>query len=134
MKLTSIVSVNYNQPEVTLAFLESVKINTKNDHIEVILVDNGCKEDHSASFLAVFPELIYIRSSKNLGFAGGNNLGIKAAKGNFLLLLNNDTEISGNLIATLSNALEDNPEIGMISPLLLFYDQPDIINMQVLLK
>lgn len=127
MKLTSIVSVNYNQPEVTLAFLESVKINTKNDHIEVILVDNGCKEDHSASFLAVFPELIYIRSSKNLGFAGGNNLGIKAAKGNFLLLLNNDTEISGNLIATLSNALEDNPEIGMISPLLLFYDQPDII-------
>lgn len=127
MKLTSIITVNYNQPEVTIAFLESVRMNTENDQVEVILVDNGCREDHHDAFLAVFPELIYIRSERNLGFAGGNNLGIRVAKGDFLLLLNNDTEITPNLISTLGNELEANPAIGMISPLLLYYDQPDRI-------
>lgn len=124
---TSIISVNYNQPEVTIAFLNSVKINTSNDNVEVILVDNGCSEDHSASFKNAYSELVYIRSEQNLGFAGGNNLGIKAATGDFLLLLNNDTEIEGNLVKTLQDAMNNNREIGLISPLLLYYDQPEII-------
>lgn len=127
MKLTSIISVNFNQPEVTIAFLKSVKENTLHGSVEVILVDNGSREDHKISFLNTYPELIYIRSEKNLGFAGGNNIGIQAAKGDFLLLLNNDTEISSNLIEELSGELERNQEIGIISPLLLYFDQPDII-------
>lgn len=127
MKLTSIITVNFNQPEVTVAFLKSVKENTVNIPVEVILVDNGCRENHQEAFLNAFPELIFIRSEKNLGFAGGNNLGIKAAKGDFLLLLNNDTEITSNLITELSNEMEDNKEIGMISPLIIYYDNPDII-------
>ncbi len=127
MKLTSIISVNYNQPEVTIAFLNSIKENHTDSPIEVILVDNGSREDHHLNFLHAYPELIYIRSNKNLGFAAGNNLGIKVAKGDFLLLLNNDTEITANLVSELSNELESNDEIGMISPLLLYYDSPDTI-------
>lgn len=50
MKLTSIISVNFNQPEVTLAFLKSVKNNTSGLPIELILVDNGSKEDHGTDF------------------------------------------------------------------------------------
>ena len=127
MKLTSIISVNYNQPEVTVAFLNSISKNDIACPIEVILVDNGCQEDHHQKFLDAFPGLVYIRSDKNLGFAGGNNLGIKIAKGDFLLLLNNDTEITENLITELSNQLESNEEIGMISPLLLYFDNPNTI-------
>lgn len=127
MKLTSIISVNYNQPEVTIAFLHSIKENHNGSPLEVILVDNGCREDHHLAFLEAYPELIYVKSEINLGFAGGNNLGIKVAKGEFLLLLNNDTEITGNLISELSSELDNNDEVGMISPLLLYYDSPDTI-------
>lgn len=127
MKRTSIISVNFNQPEVTLDFLKSVKLNANLSTTEVILVDNGSREDHHAKFIAEYPALIYIRSEVNLGFAGGNNLGIKQATGDYLLLLNNDTEITANLIPELSAELEQNPEIGMISPLLLFFDSPDVI-------
>lgn len=127
MKLTSIITVNFNQPAVTIAFLESVKANTLQDAVEVILIDNGSNEDCEKEFEKIYPELIYIRSEKNLGFAGGNNLGIRVAKGDFLLLLNNDTEITANLIPELSAELENNHEIGMVSPLLLYYDQPEII-------
>jgi GT2 family glycosyltransferase len=127
MKLTSIISVNFNQPQVTLDFLKSVKENTDPENTELILVDNGSRENYEAAYLLEYPGLIYIRSEKNLGFAGGNNLGIEQATGDYLLLLNNDTEISNNLIAELTGEMERNPEIGMISPLIVFYDAPDVI-------
>jgi GT2 family glycosyltransferase len=127
MKRTSIISVNFNQPQVTLDFLKSVKKNTDPNYTELILVDNGSREDHESAYLLAYPELIYIRSEHNLGFAGGNNLGIKQATGDYLLLLNNDTEITANLISELTAEMEQNPEIGMISPLIVFYDAPDVI-------
>lgn len=125
--MTSIITVNFNQPAVTIEFLKSVKGKAVNDDIEVILVDNGSIEDHQLEFETTFPDLVYIRSDKNLGFAGGNNLGIKQAKGDYLLLLNNDTEITENLISELIAELEHNKEIGLISPLLLYFHHPDII-------
>jgi GT2 family glycosyltransferase len=127
MTLTSIISVNFNQPEVTLAFLQSIRINAAHENVEVILIDNGSREDHGSSFEKAYPGLIYLRSEENLGFAGGNNLGIEVAKGEFLLLLNNDTEISANLISELSSELRNNQDIGMVSPLIIYYDAPDRI-------
>lgn len=127
MKRTSIITVNFNQPQVTLDFLQSVKLHANLSEVEVVLVDNGSSEDHSAAFLTEYPELIYVSSAENLGFAGGNNLGIAKAKGEYLLFLNNDTEITGNLISELTGALDENPEIGLISPLLLYFDAPDVI-------
>lgn len=127
MVKTSIITVNYNQPLVTIDFLKSVEANTKADEVEVILVDNGCDEDHRLLFEATYPKLIYIKSGKNLGFAGGNNLGIKIAQGEFLLFLNNDTEITLNLVDVLTDELETNPEIGLISPLIVYFDDPQVI-------
>ena len=127
MKHVSIITVNFNQPQVTIDFLRSVKENTSAETVEVILVDNGSKEDHETTYKMVYPNLIYLRSDINLGFAGGNNLGIKVAKGDYLLLLNNDTEITKNLVETLISEFENNPEIGILSPLLLYFDQPEVI-------
>lgn len=127
MKLCSIITVNFNQPAVTLDFLKSVKENTKHQNVEVVLIDNGSREDHEESYRLAYPGLVYVRSDKNLGFAGGNNLGIKVAKGDYLLLLNNDTEISNNLIEILSAELDSNPDIGLLSPLILYFEQPEII-------
>lgn len=127
MVKTSIITVNYNQPSVTIDFLKSIEANTKADEVEVILVDNGCDEDHRLLFEAIYPQLIYLRSAKNLGFAGGNNLAVKIAQGEFMLFLNNDTEITPNLIDVLTSELEANKEIGLISPLIVYFDAPEVI-------
>lgn len=127
MTTTSIITVNFNQPQVTIDFLKSVKQNISPERVEVIVVDNGSNDDCGESYKEVYPGLIYIRSEVNLGFAGGNNLGIRVAKGDYLLLLNNDTEITSNLIEILIAEFEQHPEIGLISPLILYFDQPETI-------
>src|SRR5690606_11117969 len=81
--------------------------------------------DHGEDFLRKYSGLKYIRSHKNLGFAGGNNLGIKSAKGDFLLFLNNDTEISKNFIKNMIAEFDKKPDIGILSPLILYYEAKD---------
>lgn len=127
MKKVSIITVNYHQPEITVDFLNSIKANTCNSEVQVILIDNGNPTNQEGMYLAVYPDLIYIQSVENLGFAGGNNLGVQAATGEFILFLNNDTEISGNLIDVLVEELRANPTIGLISPLILYFDDPCIV-------
>jgi GT2 family glycosyltransferase len=63
----------------------------------------------------------FIRSEANLGFAGGNNIGINAATGDHLFLVNNDTEITADLIQKLADTLDQHPEVGMISPRIQFF-------------
>lgn len=127
MSLTSIITVNFNQAAVTIDMLRSVVQHTDRSSTEVILVDNGSIEDHEAAYRAACPGLIYIRSAKNLGFAGGNNLGIRAATGDYLLLLNNDTEITAGMVGQLCREMEANPQIGLLSPLILYYDAPGTV-------
>ena len=118
----SIVAVNYKQPDVTQAFLESiVRFGAVGEH-EVILVDNGAAVDNGDRFREIYPSLVYLRSEENLGFAGGNNLGIRHARGEYLLLLNNDTEITEHFIQTLCDELDRHPDIGLLSPLILYFD------------
>jgi GT2 family glycosyltransferase len=127
MKKVSIITVNYHQPEITVDFLNSVLANTFTCDVQVILVDNGAEINQESKYQAVYPNLTYIQSTENLGFAGGNNLGVKAATGEFLLFLNNDTEISANLIDVLVEELNRNQSIGLLSPLILYYDDPSTI-------
>ncbi|TCD02007.1 glycosyltransferase family 2 protein [Pedobacter frigidisoli] len=127
MALTSIISVNYNQPLVTLEFLRSVRAHLPAAFTEVILVDNGSVEDYGDDFKKCYPGLKYIRSESNLGFAGGNNLGVKEAGGEYILMLNNDTEVIPGLIDQLVKEMKENPEIGIISPLIYYFDNPSVI-------
>ena len=125
-KLVSIISVNYNQADVTCQMLASVKkLNYRN--IEVIVVDNGSAEDPEEKIRKVFPECKIIHSKENLGFAGGNNLGIKAAKGDFLFFVNNDTELTEDIIENLLVPFETMDDLGVVSPKIYYYDQPEII-------
>ena len=122
MERTTIISVNYNQPQVTIDFLKSVKKYTDIGSTELILVDNGSRINHEDTFKNIYPELIYIRSDQNLGFAGGNNLAVSAATGDFLLFLNNDTELTEGLIPTMIEEFKKNPQIGLLSPLIIYHE------------
>lgn len=94
----------------------------EDESIEVIVVDNASKEDEATIIEQRYPRVRVIRSNKNLGFAGGNNLGIKAAKGKYIFFINNDTELRHQTsdIRLLINRLESSPKIGMVCPKIRF--------------
>ena len=113
----SIISVNYNGIKDTCELIDSI---TFTDDMEVIVVDNGSIEDEVALILQRYPQVKTIRSNKNLGFAGGNNLGIKAANGKYLFLINNDTIFKDYNVQSLIDRLESSPTIGMVCPKIRF--------------
>ncbi len=127
MKRVSIITVNFNHSYVTDELLNSIRDKNSYTNIEIIVVDNGSKEDPVPQWKVKYPEAIFIRSATNLGFAGGNNLGLSVATGDYLFFVNNDTEFTEGLIETLVNTLNSYPSIGVISPKLLYYDQPTML-------
>lgn len=120
LPLVSIVSVNYNQKEHTVEFLNSL-YDSEYQNFEVIVVDNGSKDPLEKKSLEIkFTNLKCIILEKNLGFAGGNNIGIKKAKGQFLIFLNNDTIIPKSFISDIIHFLSDKPNVGIISPKVIY--------------
>lgn len=127
MKLISIITVNYNQPIVTEALLHSIFTVNRYANVELIVVDNASKINPIALWKDKFPSVIFVRSEINLGFAGGNNLGIKYAKGEYLFLVNNDTEFSPCLVNQLVSVLDNNKKVGIVSPKIHYFDRPETL-------
>lgn len=124
--LVSIISVNYNQAQVTCALLASLQHITY-PNVEVIVIDNASPSEDPTCIIEQFPQINLIRSPQNLGFAGGNNLGIVAAKGKYVLFLNNDTEVEPNFLEPLVELFETNPKAGIASPKIIYYNTDNII-------
>lgn len=124
--MISIITVNYNQMSVTLDLLTSLSPFDSSE-LEVIVVDNGSMQDDTHLITEFYPQVKVIRSESNLGFAGGNNLGIKEAKGEFLFLVNNDTVVPSATLDQLKQVLIDRPDAAIVCPLIYYYDQPDMI-------
>ncbi len=127
MKTVSVISVNYNHSAVTEAMLDSVIALNTYGNLEVIVVDNGSRENPVPNWQNKYPQFTFIRSETNLGFAGGNNLGIGAAKGEYLFLANNDTEFTPTLVGRLAAVLDAHPQVGIVSPKIKYFDKPDML-------
>lgn len=126
LPLVSVITVNYDQPEVTCELLRSLNEITY-PSIEIIVVDNASPTRSPDMITKRFPEVKLIISKKNLGFAGGNNLGILEAKGSYLLLINNDTEVEPGFLEPLVQKLELDPTIGAVSPKIRYFYQKDTL-------
>ena len=126
MKKVSIITVNYNQPKVTLELLDSIQ-KQEFSNLEVIVVDNGSRDDPSQVISEEYPQAITIRSEQNLGFAGGNNLGISRATGDYFFFVNNDTEIPSGTISSLVGVLDKEPEAGIVCPVIYYHSEPDTV-------
>jgi len=112
----AIVLVNLNSYEDTLLCIESLQTITY-PNIEIILVDNGSKDYSGTRLLEKFPCVTYLRSDENLGFTGGNNLGIDYALKSgckHILLLNNDTTVTPGFLEPLVDRLETDPKIAAV--------------------
>jgi GT2 family glycosyltransferase len=127
MKSVSIITVNYNQSSVTEQLLSSVAANNTYPAIEIIVVDNGSKTNSVPQWQLQYPDVTFIRSDVNLGFAGGNNIALDQATGDYLFYVNNDTEFTEGLVEALVKVMDQNPEVGMVSPKIRYYDQPDTL-------
>jgi GT2 family glycosyltransferase len=124
--LVSIISINFNQLQVTCDMLDSLtKITYPN--YEVIIVDNDSYLDPTERIESNYPHVKLIKSDQNLGFAGGNNLGIRQAKGKYFMMLNNDTEVDPHFLEPLVEAMEKNSRIGMVGSKVRFFEFPDTI-------
>lgn len=117
--LVSIITVNYNTADVTLQLLESLQAITY-PNVEVIVVDNASAQDASC-IPAAYPNIIFVQNQKNEGFAGGNNRGIKKAKGEIIFLLNNDTEVDSSFIEPVVKLFGEDNNIGIVSSKLIYY-------------
>lgn len=124
--LVSIISVNYDQPEVTCEMLESLR-NLSYKNLEIIVVDNGSPIFDAQIIKDNYPEIRLIKSRKNLGFAGGNNIAIKEASGKYLFFLNNDTEVQSDCIEPLVSLFENNSTAGIASPKIIFFESDNTI-------
>ncbi|MEO6497592.1 MAG: glycosyltransferase family 2 protein [Mucilaginibacter sp.] len=127
MKRVSIITVNFNQRLVTEQLLNSIALTNTYPDVEIIVVDNGSAANNVPEWSVTFPNVVFIRSEVNLGFAGGNNIGIKPATGDYFFLVNNDTEFTPGLIETLVKVLDDHSEVGIACPKIRYFDQPDML-------
>ena len=117
MKEISIITINFNGLSDTCALMETIPFN---DNLEVIVVDNASQNQEADTISKRFPQVKVIKSEKNLGFAGGNNLGIRAAKGKYIFLINNDTIFKNFNIQALIKKLESSPKIAVVCPKISF--------------
>lgn len=124
--LVSIITVNYNNTAVTCELLASLQ-KISYPRFEVIVVDNASAEDPTYEIIGRFPTVKMIRSEENRGFAGGNNLGIQAAAGKYLFLVNNDTEFTEGLIEGLLEVFAKFPDAGVASPKFHYFFHPGTI-------
>ena len=122
----SLITVNYNGLADTCTLLDTIPLHEPS--LEVIVVDNASRHDEATVISQRYPQVTVIRSSRNLGFAGGNNLGIREAKGKYLFFINNDTLLYNKdnaargrlLLQPLIDRLESSPTIGMVCPKIRF--------------
>jgi len=124
--LVSIITINYNHSKITAECLESLKKITY-PHIEIILIDNASPKEDASWLRKAYPYVYFIQSDKNLGFAGGNNLGIKKSKGDYILLLNNDTEVEPDFLEPLVAKCRNNPDAGAVSPKVRYHHTPQML-------
>ncbi|KAA3664712.1 MAG: glycosyltransferase family 2 protein [Chloroflexi bacterium] len=123
------VVVNWNQPQLTLDCLASLK-EQNYGNFSVVLVDNGSEDDSVTAVRAAYPDVTVLENGRNLGIAGANNTGINHALKtdvDYVFLLNNDTTVDPDMLTHLVTVAESEPDIGITGPTMLYFDQPDVI-------
>jgi GT2 family glycosyltransferase len=121
--LVSIIILCYNKVDYTKKCLESIFANTSYSNFEVIVVDNASVDDTSGYLEAYGSRIKFIHNNINLGFVGGNNLAIDSAEGDYVVFLNNDTEVKPKWLIGLQSVFNFYPKAGVVGSMLLFPDE-----------
>ena len=120
----------HNGVNLTLNCLASLKSQDFPD-LRIIVVDNDSQDDTVTQVQHEYPDAILIQTKENLGYTGGNNIGIKAAiehNANFIFLLNNDTILATNCVSELASTLMENPQASVVGPMIYTWESWDLIS------
>ncbi len=126
--LISIIIVNWNGKKWLQKCLSSLYAQTYKN-FEIVFVDNGSTDDSVNYVRNNFPHTRIVRSEINLGFAGGNNLGYKKAKGEFILLLNNDIYVRENFLKDFLKAFKEIPNLASVQSKIVLMDNPQKLDL-----
>ncbi|MFV0605195.1 MAG: glycosyltransferase family 2 protein [Niabella sp.] len=118
----SVIIINYNTFQYTCNCIRSIIDKTIGVSYEIIVVDNASPKDDPDKFKELFPEIILVKSTENIGFAKGNNLGIQYANAEVYLLLNSDTSMVNDAISIAYEKLMSKKEIGVVGAHFTFED------------
>ena len=124
----AIIILNWNGLDDTIACLQSVS-NVRYNALEIIVVDNGSSDGSVETIHKIFPEVQIVANASNLGFAEGNNVGIRQAldRTDYILLLNNDTTVHPDILHHLIPVVEEDPSIAVAGPVICYETEPDTI-------
>jgi GT2 family glycosyltransferase len=126
--VVSAIVLNYDGRGVVEESVRSL-LDQDLEGIEVLVVDNGSSDGSADELARLFGDRVeLVRSPCNLGFGGGNNLGIRRARGRYLVLLNNDAVAGPSFARELVAAAESGPRIGMVAARVLDYARRDVID------
>lgn len=120
--MLSVILVNYNTFQLTRNCIASIHKHCKDLALEIIVVSNASSDRNIQELKQEFPSLNIIENSENLGFAKANNIGIAASKGDYLVLLNSDTELLNDAFSICISKLQSDPHIGVVSSSLCYPD------------
>jgi len=129
MPLVYIVMLNWNDASNSLACLESIA-RLEYSNIRVVVVDNGSSDGSDGEIRRRFPHLHLIVNVRNLGFAGGVNVGLEYAfrqGAKYLLLVNNDTLLDPHMLSEMVKEAESHPKAGLFTPKIYYFDDPSLI-------
>jgi hypothetical protein len=122
----SIILLNYNNHHYTVDCIRSLQEITYPNY-EIVVVDNGSKPDSIQAVRTAYPQVTLIETGQNLGFTGGNNVGIRYAldkRADYIILLNNDTVVAPDMFDILIDVMEKDPTIGVTGPKIYYHDHP----------
>ncbi len=122
--LVSVIIPNWNGAHHLPDCLEGLR-RQRYRRFEVILVDNGSTDESLALLARLYPQVRVLPLSENRGFAPACNLGIRAARGEIVVLLNNDTEATPDWLQVVVSALDRHPEVGAVASKMLLFDRRD---------
>jgi N-acetylglucosaminyl-diphospho-decaprenol L-rhamnosyltransferase len=114
--MLSIVIVSWNTRDLLERCLSSLQAARGDLELEIIVVDNASQDGTPELVRQRFPQVILLEPGQNVGFAAGNNLGLARARGQWLMLLNPDTEVRGGVLQALVAFLQKHPMIGVAGP------------------
>ena len=127
MKKVTAIIVNWNDKDVIVECIQSLLDQNRNE-IDIIISDNGSKDDSVEFIRKCFPSIKIIENGENLGFGSAINRGLGLAKGDYLLFLNSDLKLHSKCVGELAKVLESDSNVGGTIPKILHIDQQNTIN------
>ncbi len=115
----SIIILNYKTKDLIKYCIKNIVATVTDLQYEIIVVDNGSHDGVEVMLAQHYPQVRFIQSGANLGFAAGNNIGMREARGEYIMIMNPDITVTPGAVSTVVSYMRSHPDVGLVGPKLL---------------